>query len=164
MSSSPAFPAGRGQGGGGGQGQGQGSAAGQGTDGNGNHAGTQQGSEEETEANQEEDLTGSDSEAEWDPDAEDAENQEEADWQAAMDEALDGLDLDRLANAALEAAQSEVQEIENARKGIGLEDGEWSTMSPEERLAMADRLRTEEMRELANVIGQMRHFALGVKA
>jgi uncharacterized protein with von Willebrand factor type A (vWA) domain len=143
---------GGGGGGGGGQGQGQGQGGGSGGgQGNGEH--------------EDEDLTsGENGQAEWDPDAEDAENQEEADWQAAMDEALDGLDLDRLANAALEAATAEIEEIDSARKGIGLEDGEWKTMSPEERIAMADRLRTEEMKELAAVIGQMRHFALGVKA
>jgi uncharacterized protein with von Willebrand factor type A (vWA) domain len=143
---------GGGGGGGGGQGQGQGQGGGSGGgQGDGEH--------------EDEDLTsGENGTAEWDPDAEDAENQEEADWQAAMDEALDGLDLDRLANAALEAATAEIEEIDSARKGIGLEDGEWKTMSPEERIAMADRLRTEEMKELAAVIGQMRHFALGVKA
>jgi uncharacterized protein with von Willebrand factor type A (vWA) domain len=146
----------QGQGGGGGGGQGQGQGQGQG----GGSGGGQGDGEHEDE-----DLTsGENGTAEWDPDAEDAENQEEADWQAAMDEALDGLDLDRLANAALEAATAEIEEIDSARKGIGLEDGEWKTMSPEERIAMADRLRTEEMKELAAVIGQMRHFALGVKA
>ena len=101
---------------------------------------------------------------EFDPDSEDAENQAEADWEAQFDEALGDLDLDRLANKALENAFDEVEEIENARKGIGLEDGEWYSMNPESRMAMADKLRTQEMKELADVIGQMKRFALGVKA
>lgn len=151
-------PGGGNPGGGGGGGQpGQGGGGGQ--PGQGGEA-----SDEEIEERQDGDLTEGGQEAEWDPDAEDAENQEEADWQAAMDAALDDLDLDRLANSALEVATAEVDEIDSARKGIGLEDGDWQTMSPEERMAMADRLRTEEMKELAAVIGQMRHFALGVKA
>ena len=69
-----------------------------------------------------------------------------------------------MANKMLDAAHDEAAELDNLRKGIGLEDGEWKQMSPEERLAMADRLRTPEMKELSHVIGQMKRFALGVKA
>lgn len=100
---------------------------------------------------------------EFDPDGEDAEGQAEADWEAEYDKMLDDLDLDRIANKMLDSANEEAGELENLRKGIGLEDGEWQSMNPEERMAMADRLRTEEMKELAQVIGQMKRFALGVK-
>lgn len=104
-------------------------------------------------------------EGDGDTDFEDVDpDQEEADWESQFDEALSGLDLDRLANKALEDAFDEVEEIENARKGIGLEDGEWYSMNPESRMAMADKLRTQEMKELAEVIGRMKRFALGVKA
>lgn len=111
----------------------------------------------------EDDLSG-DGDSEFDPDAEDDEDQAEADWEAQWDDLLEDLDLDRLANKALDAAEKEASELDNLRKGIGLEDGDWQTMSPEERLAMAERLRTPEMRELASIIGRMKRFALGVKA
>lgn len=111
-----------------------------------------------------EDLTGDSGNDEFDPDAEDAMNQAEAEWEAEYDKALDDLDLDRVANKMLEAAEKEAGELENLRKGIGLEDGEWQSMDPEDRLAFAERLRTPEMKALAEVIGQMKRFALGVKA
>lgn len=105
-----------------------------------------------------------DGDSEFDPDAEDDEDRAETDWENEFDKILDELDLDRLANKALDAAEKEAKELENLRKGIGLEDGEWKSMSPEDRLAMAERLRSDQMKELANVIGQMKRFALGVKA
>lgn len=112
---------------------------------------------------QEQDLTeGADQE--FDPDAEEGEEEDESDWRAQWDQALGGVDMDRLAGRALEAAQKEVEEIDSARRGIGLEDAEWQLMSPEERLAIAERLRTDEMKTLAAVVGRMRRFALGVKA
>lgn len=176
----PQFPGqGQGQGGGQGTGQGQGSGGGQGQgekgDGGGksqtstasgaetDEAGGDGSTEEDYEAQADEDYE-TDGGSEFEADGEDAESRAEADWEAQFDEALNGLDLDRLANKALEAAHAEVEEIENARSGIGLEDGEWYSMNPESRMAMADKLRTREMRELADVIGQMKRFALGVKA
>jgi uncharacterized protein with von Willebrand factor type A (vWA) domain len=174
----PPMPGGGGKGGGKGQGQGEGEGEGDGKGEKGSGGKSQQytakgaetdesgqgeASDEELEAQAEEDLTG-DGESDFDPDSEDAEEQAEADWEAQFDEALGDLDLDRLTNKALEAAFDEVDEIENARKGIGLEDGEWYSMNPESRMAMADKLRTKEMKELAEVIGRMKRFALGVKA
>lgn len=88
----------------------------------------------------------------------------EAAWEDAFDELLDDVGIDRLTNKALDAAQREASELDGLRKGVGLEDGEWQSMSPIEKLKMAERLRTPEMRELASVIGQMKRFALGVKA
>lgn len=88
----------------------------------------------------------------------------EADWQAMFDELLKDLDIERVATKALDAATDEVEELETLRRGIGLEDAEWQTMSPEQRLAMADRLRTPEMKLLAEAIGQMKRYALGIKA
>lgn len=164
-----------GQGGGKGDQQGDGSGQSQGSGGKSNQY-TAKGAETdeneageesdgETEAREDGDLTEGDGGGDpFDADSEDAENQAEADWEAQFDEALDGLDLDRLTNKALEAAFDEVEEIDNARKGIGLEDGEWYSMNPESRIAMADKLRTKEMRELADIVGRMRRFALGVKA
>lgn len=173
----PPMPGGgQGQGGGGGQGQGQGQGDGQGqgqqgSGGKSNQYTASGGSTDEDSGGDgdggegsDEDLTDGSGQMDFDPDSEDAENQAEADWEAQFDEALEGLDLDRLANKALEQAFDEVEEIDSARKGIGLEDGEWYSMNPESRIAMADKLRTKEMKELAEVIGRMKRFALGVKA
>jgi uncharacterized protein with von Willebrand factor type A (vWA) domain len=112
----------------------------------------------------EEDLTEDADTDEFDPDAELAEEQAELDWEAAYDEALAELDLERAMSKALDAANQEASDLDNLRRGIGLEDGEWASMSPEERWALADRLRTPEMKELAETIGRMKRFALGVKA
>lgn len=91
-------------------------------------------------------------------------DQQEADWEAAWDEILDDLNLDRLANRALEAAQRDTEELENLRKGIGLEDGVWAVMDPSDRLALAEQLMTPEMKDLSAIIGRMKRFAMGVKA
>jgi uncharacterized protein with von Willebrand factor type A (vWA) domain len=102
---------------------------------------------------------------EFDPDSEgDAEDQAETDWENDFDNLLDDLDIDRAMNRALDEAAQEAEELDNMRRGIGLEDGEWRLMSPEQRLAMAERLSTPEMKELASVVGRMKRFALGVKA
>lgn len=150
---------------GGGSDQGEGQGQGQ-EDPNGQPAQPGQGQGEAGEGDgseQDEDLTEGAETEEFDPSAEDAEEQAEADWEAEYDSMLDDLDLDRLANKMLDHAEQEASELENLRKGIGLEDGEWHSMSPEEKLAMANRLRTPEMKELAAVIGQMKRFALGIK-
>lgn len=101
---------------------------------------------------------------EFDPDYEDEVDKAETDWEAAYEEALAGLDLDKLADDALDKAVEDARELTETRKGFGLEDGEWKTMDPTRRLALAERLRTPEMRVLAWIIGRMRRFALGVKA
>lgn len=94
----------------------------------------------------------------------DAEDKAEADWQQMYDELLKEFELDRAVDRAVQAAAEETDDLEDTRKGIGLEDGEWRAMSPEERLRMADQLRSDTMRQLAKMIGRMKRFALGVKA
>jgi uncharacterized protein with von Willebrand factor type A (vWA) domain len=170
-----------GQGGGGGQGQpdpnaqgqgGQGEGQGQGQSGQGDPSGSgQQGgagqgtpgqddlNDQDLTEDAETDEFGSDEAAQ-----QAAEEQAEADWEKAMEDWADDLGLDRLVDKMLDAANDEVQEIENLRRGIGLEDGEWHSMSPEEQLKMAARLRTPEMKQLADIVGRMRRFALGIKA
>lgn len=74
------------------------------------------------------------------------------------------LDTQHVAYKALEAARGEIGDLDNIRKGIGLQDGEWAAMSPEERLEMAARLRTPEMKALAEIVGRMKRFAMGIKA
>lgn len=88
----------------------------------------------------------------------------EREWEEAYDEALKDIDFERAANKALEAAQRETEELENLRKSIGLDDGTWATMDPSERMALAEELRTPEMKELANFIGRLKRYALGIKA
>jgi uncharacterized protein with von Willebrand factor type A (vWA) domain len=111
------------------------------------------------------DENGEDAETpDFDPDSEDADNQAEAEWEQMYDDLLDDLDISRAVHRAVHKAAEEAEDLENVRKGIGLEDGEWQAMSPEERMAMAERLRTDQMRELAQVIGRTKRFALGVKA
>lgn len=146
-----------------GEGGGQGGQPGEGGGGGGGNGDPNDTSGGEDDGDGIDDLL-DDEERDFDPDSEDARNQAEADWEKAFDDLLDDLDLDRLTNKALDEATKEAGELDGLRRGIGLEDGEWSQMSPEERLKMADRLRSEEMKELAKVIGQMKRFALGVKA
>jgi len=73
-------------------------------------------------------------------------------------------DLVRAINHALRDAAEDVDELESLRTGIGLDTGTWRQMSPEERLKMAERLRTPAMRELADMIGRMKRFAMGQQA
>lgn len=82
----------------------------------------------------------------------------------------DGTDIDvdedfaRAVNQAVREASEEVDELEDLRRGIGLEDGTWRQMSPEERLKMAERLKTPTMRTLSDMIGRMKRFAMGQQA
>lgn len=90
----------------------------------------------------------------------------EAEWEKAFDDLMDeeGVDLERMLNKALDEAQDDAGELDDMRRGIGLDDGTWQTMSPEERLKMAERLRSQHMKDLAEIIGRMKRFALGIKA
>ena len=108
----------------------------------------------------EEDLT----EDGLDPDFEQQKaDEEEAAWRDGWDQIMEDIDLERMANKAIDAAEREVEELDNLRKGIGLDEGVWAVMSPEERMALIEQMRTPEMKMLANIIGRMRRFALGVK-
>lgn len=157
---------GQGQPGAGQPGEGEGEGEGQPSPGQG--AGSQGPGDDfdpgEGDGSEVEDELTEEGEGEFDPNSEDAMNQAEAEWEAEYDDLLEDLDLDRMANKMLDAAEREASELDNLRKGIGLEDGEWHSMNPEERLAFAERLRTPEMKALSEVIGQMKRFALGVKA
>lgn len=155
---------GQGQSGGGG---GRGKPNGQENDGSGGGGGG--GQPDEGEGDPDEDREGDgddllDGDQEFDPDAEDAEEQAESEWEAMYDELLDEADIDRLANKALQNVEDEVNDLDELRRGIGLEDGEWRTMSPEKRLEIAERLRSPKMKSLAEMIGRMKRFALGVRA
>ena len=73
-------------------------------------------------------------------------------------------DLARAVNQAMREATDEVDELQGLRRGIGLEDGEWRQMSPAERIAMAGRLNTPEMKQIADMVGRMKRFAMGQQA
>lgn len=73
-------------------------------------------------------------------------------------------EFSRAINQAVREANDEVDELEGLRKGIGLEDGEWRQMSPEQRLAMAEKLKSPAMKELSEMIGRMKRFAMGQQA
>jgi uncharacterized protein with von Willebrand factor type A (vWA) domain len=98
------------------------------------------------------------------PDPDGADEQAEADWEQMYDDLLDDLDIGRTIHRAVHKAAEEAEELEDLRRGIGLDDGEWKAMPPDERLALAERLRTDQMRQLAAIIGRVKRFALGVKA
>lgn len=132
--------------------------------GGGNAAGDDDKGQQGDGSEEEDDLTEDADTEDFDADSEDAENQAEAEWEAEYDAMLGDLDLDRVANKALEQANKETSDLEGLRKGIGLGDGEWKSMAPEARLAFAEKMRTQEMKELADVIGRMKRFALGIKA
>ena len=85
-------------------------------------------------------------------------------WQDEYDQAFEGLELDRALAKGIDAAAKEASDLDGTRRGIGLDDAEWEAMSPEQRLALAETLRTPEMRELAKIIGRMKRYALGIKA
>lgn len=89
---------------------------------------------------------------------------DERDWEDKFDDLMDDVDIDRLAKKALDEAERETDELEDLRKGIGVSDGEWKTMSPEERLRLANTLNTPNMKALADIIGKMKRFALSIKA
>lgn len=151
-----------GQGEGDGEGEGGGQPAPGGSGGQGESE--QEGNPGEGDPNADDELVDEEGDDEFDPDSEEAMDQAEAEWEAEYDKALEDLDLDRLANKMLDAAEKEASELDGLRKGIGLEDGEWNSMNPEERMAFAEKMRTPEMKMLSEVIGQMKRFALGVKA
>jgi uncharacterized protein with von Willebrand factor type A (vWA) domain len=73
-------------------------------------------------------------------------------------------DITQAINQAMSEAATEADELEGLRKSVGLEDGEWRQMSPEERLKRAEQLRTPAMKEVADMVGRMKRFAMGQQA
>ena len=114
-------------------------------------------SEGENEGEGEGEGGDTDQEFDDDPDYDDEEHEGDGDG-----EGLD--DLVRAINHALRDAAEDVEELDDLRAGIGLDTGTWRQMSPDERLKMAERLRTPAMRELADMIGRMKRFAMGQQA
>lgn len=84
--------------------------------------------------------------------------------EVGFDDVSDGLDLARHVDFAMGVAADEIEALDAARKGVGLEDGEWKSMDPTARLNIAERLNTPLMRAIAALMGPMRRFAFNQQA
>jgi len=131
---------------------------GQGQDeGEGQDSDAQDGSGGEDEA---EDGYLDDGERDFNEDYADEEYQTEGDWERL----IDGADFGRYVSGALKEAADEIEQLEEARKSVGLESGEWKAMDPSARLKMAARLNTPRMKAIADMVGRMKRFALNQQA
>lgn len=91
------------------------------------------------------------------------EDETDFDYESIM-ERLEELGIDRELNKAANDIEERLGKLEKARKDVGLDDGMWVTMSPEQRLELAEQLMTPDMQALSEMVGKMRRFALGVKS
>lgn len=97
----------------------------------------------------------------WDEAAmEDAEWEDEAD----LEKMLNSQDFARSINSALKDAADSLGELDDLRRGVGIEDAEWKQMDPSKRLAMAERLNTPRMKQIADMVGRMKRFAMAQQA
>jgi len=80
------------------------------------------------------------------------------------DPAIDQNMIERIMAKAVAAAADDAQELDTLRRNIGLEDGEWRAMSPEARMAMAERLQSPQLKAAAEMFGRMKRMALGARA
>jgi len=85
---------------------------------------------------------------------------EETDWE----QMFEGVDFGRHVNSALGKAADSIQELDDLRKGVGIDDAEWKAMDPTERLKIAERLNTPRMKQIADMVGRMKRFALSKQA
>lgn len=92
-----------------------------------------------------------------------AEN-EEWDDEADLEKMLGSADFGRSINQALGQAADEIGELDDLRKGVGIEDAEWKQMDPAKRLEMANRLNTPRMKQIADMVGRMKRFAMAQQA
>lgn len=92
-----------------------------------------------------------------------ADNQEWDD-EADLDKMLGSQDFGRNMNKALGKAADNIGELDSLRKGVGIEDAEWQQMDPATRLAMANKLNTPRMRQIADMVGRMKRFAMAQQA
>lgn len=97
---------------------------------------------------------------EFNEDYDQGEYDEESDWE----QMLDGMDLGRLANSALTDYAEEQRELNDVRSGVGIDDAEWKMMDPKERLRIAKQLSTPRMKQIADMVGRMKRFAISKQA
>lgn len=108
-----------------------------------------------------EDLTDNESTDESEQDGEGDEFNPEADydeWEEGVDDMSDAI------HDAIQDAANEVEELDQGIKGIGLDAGQWRSLSDPERKKIIQALRSPEMKMLADMIGRMKRFALGARA
>jgi uncharacterized protein with von Willebrand factor type A (vWA) domain len=86
--------------------------------------------------------------------------EDESDWESMVD----NIDFGRLANQALESFGEEQRDLDSARKGVGLDDAEWKMMDPKARMDIAKRLNTPRMKQIADMVGRMKRFAMSKQA
>jgi uncharacterized protein with von Willebrand factor type A (vWA) domain len=89
---------------------------------------------------------------------------EEWDDEADLDKMLGSQDFGRSINNALSKAADEIGELDDLRRGVGIEDAEWKQMDPTARLKMAERLNTPRMKQIADMVGRMKRFAMAQQA
>jgi uncharacterized protein with von Willebrand factor type A (vWA) domain len=85
---------------------------------------------------------------------------EESDWESMLND----VDFGRHVNAALQKAADDISELDELRKGVGIDDAEWKMMDPTERLKIAERLNTPRMKKIADMVGRMKRFAMSKQA
>lgn len=91
---------------------------------------------------------------------------EDEEWEdeADLDKMLNSQDFARNINNALSKAADEIGELDDLRRGVGIEDAEWKQMDPSARLKMAERLNTPRMKQIADMVGRMKRFAMAQQA
>jgi hypothetical protein len=91
---------------------------------------------------------------------------EDEEWEdeADLDKMLSSQDFARSINNALSKAADEIGELDDLRRGVGIEDAEWKQMDPSARLKMAERLNTPRMKQIADMVGRMKRFAMAQQA
>jgi uncharacterized protein with von Willebrand factor type A (vWA) domain len=77
---------------------------------------------------------------------------------------IEGIDFGRLANSGLESFGEKQRELDNSRKGVGIDDAEWKMMDPKQRMEIAKRLNTPRMKAIADMVGRMKRFAMSKQA
>jgi uncharacterized protein with von Willebrand factor type A (vWA) domain len=96
-----------------------------------------------------------------DKEYDEAESEQDQAWQDTVEK----VDVGAAMNGALKDAADEMRAIEEARRGVGIEDGEWLLMDPKERKRIADMLRgNPKLREIAELVGRMKRFAQAQQA
>lgn len=85
---------------------------------------------------------------------------DETDWEQMFGD----VDFGRHVNGALQKAADEIEELDDLRKGVGIDDAEWKMMDPTERLKIAERLNTPRMKKIADMVGRMKRFAMSKQA
>jgi uncharacterized protein with von Willebrand factor type A (vWA) domain len=132
----------------------EGSEGGEGSEGQGDGEGEGEGEGEGLEAQLD------DIDREYNEEANLDDYDDESDWESMVD----GIDFGRLANQAMSSFGDDQRDLDSARKGVGLDDAEWKMMDPKQRMEIAKRLNTPRMKQIADMVGRMKRFALSKQA